>query len=109
MVSPPNRRLDALTQRREETNQNWLTLVECVEGVEGTKVALSQGGKALATTASDGFGDFRFDNLPKGGGAYRIEASHAHGSARADCALGESVHLSELRLFRTEETADAGA
>ena len=30
--------------------------------------------------ASDGFGDFRFDNLPKGGGAYRIEASHAHGT-----------------------------
>ena len=72
-----------------------------VECIEGAKVTLSQGGKSLATTASDGFGDFRFDNLPKGGGAYRIEASHAHGSARADCILGESVYLGELRLFRT--------
>ena len=81
-------------------------LVECIEGAN---VTLSQGGKSLATTASDGFGDFRFDNLPKGGGAYRIEASHAHGSARADCVLGESVYLGELRLFRTEETADARA
>ena len=80
-----------------------------VECIEGAKVTLSQGGKSLATTASDGFGDFRFDNLPKGGGAYRIEASHAHGSARADCVLGESVYLGELRLFRTEETADASA
>ena len=81
-------------------------LVECIEGAN---VTLSQGGKSLATTASDGFGDFRFDKLPKGGGAYRIEASHAHGSARADCVLGESVYLGELRLFRTEETADASA
>ena len=80
-----------------------------VECIEGAKVTLSQGGKSLATTASDGFGDFHFDNLPKDGGAYRVEASHAHGSARADCVLGESVYLGELRLFRTEETADAGA
>ena len=81
-------------------------MVECIEGA---KVTLSQGGKSLATTASDGFGDFRFVNLPKRGGAYRIEASHADGSARADCVLGESVYLGELRLFRTEETADARA
>ena len=73
-------------------------MVECVEGA---KVTLSQGGKALATTASDGFGDFHFDNLPEGGGAYRVEASHAHGSVSRDCVLGDSVYLGELRLIRT--------
>ena len=69
-----------------------------VECIEGAKVTLSQGGKPVATTATDGFGDFRFDNLPKDGGAYRVDASHAHGSAWGECVLGESVYLGELRL-----------
>jgi len=77
-----------------------------VDCVQGAKVTLSQGGKPVATTTSDDFGDFRFDNLPKGGGAYRVEASHADGRATADCVLGESVYLGELRLIRAEETAD---
>ena len=72
-------------------------MVECVEGAE---VTLSQDGKDLATTLTDGFGDFRFDNLPRNGGAYRVDVSHAHGSAWRDCALGESVYLGELRLTR---------
>ena len=79
-----------------------------VECIQGAKVTLFQGGKPIATTVSDGFGDFRFDNLPKDGGTYRVEVSRAHGSARRDCVLGESVYLGELRLVRTEETADAG-
>jgi len=69
-----------------------------VECVAGAKVTLSQEGQTVATAVSDGFGDFRFDNLPKDGGAYRVEASHAHGAGSADCALGESVYLGELRL-----------
>jgi Fe-S-cluster-containing dehydrogenase component len=77
-----------------------------VDCVQGAKVTLSQGGNPVATTTSDGFGDFRFDNLPKGGGAYRVEALHADGRATADCVLGESVYLGELRLIRAEETAD---
>ena len=79
-------------------------LVECIQGAKAT---LFQGGKPIATTLSDGFGDFRFDNLPKHGGAYRVEVSHAHGGARRDCVLGESVYLGELRLVRTEETVEA--
>ena len=70
-------------------------VVECVEGAE---VTLSQGGRALATTATDGFGDFRFDGLPRDGGPYRVEVTHALGHARRDCILGESVYLGELRL-----------
>ncbi len=69
-------------------------------------MTLSQGGKVLATTVTDGFGDFRFDNLARDGGAYRVEVSHAHGSAWRDCVLCESVYLGELRLNRLEETED---
>jgi hypothetical protein len=39
-------------------------------------------------------------------GAYRVEALHADGRATADCVLGESVYLGELRLIRAEEAAD---
>ena len=77
-----------------------------VDCVQGAKVTLSQEGKPISTATTDGFGDFRFDNLPKGGGAYRVEADHAQGGASCDCILGESVYLGELRLIRAEETAD---
>jgi len=78
--------------------------VECVQGAE---VTLYQAGESLATTATDEFGDFRFYNLPEGGGAYRVEVSHAHGSARRDVVLGESLYLGELRLIRAEATVEA--
>ena len=71
--------------------------VECIEGAE---VSLSQAGKVLARTVTDGFGDFRFDNLAGDGGTYRVEVSHAHGSVWRDCVLSESVYLGELRLTR---------
>jgi Fe-S-cluster-containing dehydrogenase component len=77
-----------------------------VDCVQGAKVTLSQEGKPISTATTDGFGDFRFDNLPKGGGAYRVEVSLAHGRASRDCILGESVYLGELRLSRAKETAD---
>ena len=75
-----------------------------VECVEGATVTLSQADQLLATTVTDGFGDFRFDNLPKHGGAYRVQITHAHGSATRDCTLGESVYLGEVRLTRAEVT-----
>ena len=81
-------------------------VVECIEGAE---VTLSQGRKVLATTVTDGFGDLRFDSLPMDVGAYRVEVTHAHGSAWRDCVLGESVYLGELRLVRSEETVEAAA
>ena len=81
-------------------------VVECIPGAQ---VTLSQEGKALATKVTDGFGDFRFDNLPGDGGTYRVEVSHAHGSVWRDCVLRESVYLGELRLIRSEESVEAGA
>jgi Fe-S-cluster-containing dehydrogenase component len=81
-------------------------VVECVPGAQ---VTLSQEGTALATTVTDGFGDFRFDNLPGDGGTYRVEVSHARGSVWRDCVLRESVYLGELRLVRSVEFVEAGA
>ena len=78
-----------------------------VECIQGANVTLFQGGKPIATTVSDGFGDFRIDNLPEDGGAYRVEVSHAHGSAGRDGVLGESVYLGELTLVRSEQTVAA--
>jgi Fe-S-cluster-containing dehydrogenase component len=75
-----------------------------LECVEGATVTLSQADRLLATTVTDGFGDFRFDNLPTHGGVYRVEVSHTHGSARRDCTLGESVYLGEIRLTPAEAT-----
>ena len=66
-------------------------------------MTLSQGGKCLARTVSDGFGDFRFDGSQGDGGRYRVEASHANGNVRRDFVLSESVYLGELRLSRSEE------
>ena len=81
-------------------------LTAAVECIEGADVTLSQGGKVLARTVTDGFGDFRFDNLAGDGGVYRVEVSHDHGSAWRDCVLCESVYLGELRLNLLEETKD---
>ena len=80
-----------------------------VECIEGAKATLFQEGKSLSTTVSDAFGDFRFDNLPKDGGAYRVDVSHAQGQVSRDCVLGESVYLGELRLSPAAGRAAAGA
>jgi Fe-S-cluster-containing dehydrogenase component len=74
--------------------------VECIEGAE---VTLSQGSARLARTVSDGFGDFRFDNLPRDEGTCRVEVSHAQGSVWRDFVLSESVYLGELRLSQSEK------
>jgi Fe-S-cluster-containing dehydrogenase component len=78
-----------------------------VECVEGATVTLSQADQLLATTVTDGFGDFRFDDLPRHGGAYTVEISHAHGGATRDCALGESVYIGEIRLTGSVAAAEA--
>jgi len=78
-------------------------VVECIEGAE---VILSQAGEQLARTVSDGFGDFRFGNLPGDGSTYRIQVSHHHGSVRRDFVLSESLYLGELKLSRSQGTQE---
>lgn len=75
--------------------------------VAGAEVTLSQADRVLATARSDGFGDFRFDGLPRNGGLYRIAVRHSLGGAWRECTLGDSVYLGEVALAGIEESAEA--
>ncbi|MBK8458737.1 MAG: (4Fe-4S)-binding protein [Phyllobacteriaceae bacterium] len=77
-------------------------IIDCVAGAE---VRLIGNGVRLATAATDAFGDFRFPGLTPDSGAYRVEIDHRLGRANADCSLGESVYLGELRLSPAPATA----
>ncbi|SDH54865.1 Fe-S-cluster-containing dehydrogenase component [Pseudomonas benzenivorans] len=75
-------------------------VVDCVAGAE---IALLQGGKQIAVTHSDAFGDFRFGGLGKKSGDYRIEIRHGLGQAQRDCELDESLYLGEIRLVPSHQ------
>jgi Fe-S-cluster-containing dehydrogenase component len=70
-----------------------------IDCVEGAKVRLVKDGRAVAETASDNYGDFKFDKLDENSGAYTVEIE-APGRAKksVDAKLGESVNLGEIRL-----------
>ncbi len=71
-------------------------IVDCVDGA---RVALIKGGAIVAATASDNYGDFKFDKLDENSGAYTIEVE-AKGRAKksVEARLGASVNLGEIRL-----------
>jgi Fe-S-cluster-containing dehydrogenase component len=71
-------------------------LVDCVEGA---RVRLLKDGAVVAEAATDTYGDFKFDRLGEGSGAYTVEIE-AQGRARktVTATLGESVNLGEIRL-----------
>jgi Fe-S-cluster-containing dehydrogenase component len=70
-----------------------------VDCVAGARVRLLKDGALVAEQVSDTYGDFKFDRLPEGSGAYRIEIE-APGRARktVEATLGESLSLGEIRL-----------
>ena len=70
-----------------------------VDCLEGASVRLSKDGRVIAQTASDNYGDFKFDRLEQDSGAYVIEISATGLPARTiETRLGESVNLGEIRL-----------
>ncbi len=77
--------------------------VDCVARAE---VSLYQGGKRIAVTQSDDFGDFRFGGLPQKSGAYRVEIRHSAGAAHRDCELDESLYLGEIELVPSHQTRE---
>lgn len=79
-------------------------VVDCVVGAE---VTLLQGGKRIAVTHSDAFGDFRFAGLAKKSGDYRIEVHHELGQTRLECELDESLYLGEIRLVASHQKCTA--
>src|SRR2546423_1850727 len=71
-------------------------IVDCVEGAA---VKLVRDGKTLAETASDNYGDFKFDRLPENSGRYKIEIAVAGKPPKSvDIELGTSINLGEIRL-----------
>lgn len=77
-------------------------VIDCAAGAE---VVLFRGETRQASATTDAFGDFRFPGLAPDSGAYRVEITHPQGRIAAECQLGESVYLGELRL----SPATAGA
>ena len=70
-----------------------------VDCVAGARVRLLKDGAVVAEQASDTYGDFKFDRLPEGSGAYLVEIE-VPGRAQKTVAatLGESLSLGEIRL-----------
>jgi Fe-S-cluster-containing dehydrogenase component len=69
-----------------------------VDCVEAASVRLSKNGALVAETATDNYGDFKFDRLPEESGDYELEIS-ANGRKKSLTAhLGASVYVGEVRL-----------
>jgi Fe-S-cluster-containing dehydrogenase component len=70
-----------------------------VDCLQGARVRLQQGEKCVAELVTDNYGDFKFDRLEDGSGAYRVEISAAdRDSMIFDVTLGASINLGEIRL-----------
>ena len=70
-----------------------------VDCVEGAKVTLSKDGGQIAEAVTDIYGDFKFDRLAEGSGAYKIDIeADGHETKSVDADLGESLYLGEIRL-----------
>jgi hypothetical protein len=70
-----------------------------VDCVEGASVRLLKSGHLVAETASDNYGDFKFDRLDENSGTYQIEiVAPGRGRKNVEARLGVSVNLGEIRL-----------
>jgi Fe-S-cluster-containing dehydrogenase component len=70
-----------------------------VDCVEGAAVRLHQGGKLVAETTSDNYGDFKFDRLPENSGRYSVEiAAPGRPPKTVEIELGLSTNIGEIRL-----------
>ena len=69
-----------------------------VDCVEGASVRLIKGGKAVAETVTDNYGDFKFDRLDENSGDYVVEISAGKAKKSVPARLGASISLGEIRL-----------
>ena len=70
-----------------------------VDCVEGAGVRLIKDGGAVAETASDNYGDFKFDRLDENSGAYVVEiTAKGRKTKTVEARLGASINLGEIRL-----------
>ena len=70
-----------------------------VDCLEGARVELAHDGQMVATLLTDNYGDFKFDRLEEGSGAYRVQIeAPGLGIRVVDVALGESMFVGEIRF-----------
>jgi len=70
-----------------------------IDCVEGAKVRLLKNGTVVAETATDNYGDFKFDRLNEDSGDYVVEISRPGQASKSVTArLGASINLGEIRL-----------
>jgi len=70
-------------------------LVDCLEGAS---VRLLRNGALVAETTSDNYGDFKFDRLDEGSGAYTVEINATGRRTTVEAQLGASINLGEIRI-----------
>ncbi|MGC2520889.1 MAG: 4Fe-4S dicluster domain-containing protein [Burkholderiales bacterium] len=69
------------------------------ECIAGARVILQHGGRTLAETRSDAYGDFKFQGLEENSGAYRVEvADERFDAKRVEFNLEESAYLGTISL-----------
>jgi hypothetical protein len=62
-------------------------------------VRLLRDGAQVAETASDNYGDFKFDRLDENSGRYTVEVSAAGRFTKTvDVELGSSTNIGEIRI-----------
>lgn len=70
------------------------------ECVEGAKVTLFLGAEPVAETVTDGFGDFKFDNLLQGRSSYVVEVTKAgYAAVSKQFDLVTSIYLGKIELL----------
>jgi len=70
-------------------------LVDCVEGAT---VRLFKDNAVIAETATDNYGDFKFDQLDENSGKYVVEISNGATPKTVTAHLGLSTNLGEVRI-----------
>jgi len=70
-------------------------MVDCVEGAS---VRLRKNGATVAATATDNYGDFKFDKLDEDSGEYVVEIESGRTKKSVKATLGDSFNLGEIRL-----------
>ena len=71
-------------------------LVDCVEGAT---VTLSKDSGKIAETTTDTYGDFKFDKLAEGSGAYTIDImADGYKAKSIETELDRSIYLGEVRI-----------
>jgi hypothetical protein len=72
-----------------------------IDCIAGARVRLAKDGVSVAETATDAFGDFKFDRLEPDGTVYAVDIeADGFASHRIEVTVGDSVSLGEARLRR---------